>query len=67
MEASTVVLAVIGIAIVVVGVLLLMEVQKKPAEPTERVIVREDVRRWWPRRWGWGPYYSHLPVRPVLY
>jgi hypothetical protein len=64
-EALTVIATLVGIGIIVVGVLVLMEMQKEPAAtPATTVIVREP-RRWWHR--GWGPYYSHLPVRPLVY
>jgi hypothetical protein len=63
-EALTVIATLVGIGIIVVGVLVLIEIQKEPATPTPAttVIVREP--RW---RRGYGPYYSHLPVRPLLY
>ena len=62
LDAGTTLLAVIGIGIIVVGVLVLME-KSRPA-PVERkeVIVRE--RPVYPRL---GPYYSHLPVRHLVY
>jgi hypothetical protein len=38
-------------------------------QPQERVIIRRGgPGPWGPRRWyPWGPYYAHLPVRPLLY
>jgi hypothetical protein len=60
-EALTVIATLVGIGIIVVGILVLMELDQKPAATT--VIVREP--RW--RHRGLGPYYSHLPVRPLLY
>ena len=63
----------VGIGIIVVGVLLLLQLQKpSPAIVKEEVIVRDPrYGRWWPggRRWwpGYGPYYSHLPVRPLVF
>jgi hypothetical protein len=63
-EALTVIATLVGIGIIVVGTLVLMELQKEPATtPATTVIVREP-RPWWHR---YGPYYSHLPVRPLLY
>ena len=64
LDAGTTLLAVIGIGIIVVGVLILMEKSRPaPAEKSvKEVIVRE--RPWYP---GLGPYYSHLPVRPLVY
>ena len=61
LDAGTTLLAVIGIGIIVVGVLILME-KSRPASQVKEVIVRE--RPWYP---GLGPYYSHLPVRPLVY
>jgi len=64
LDAGTTLLAVIGIGIIVVGVLVLME-KSRPAERKE-VIVRERpvYRSLYP---GGGPYYSHLPVRHLVY
>lgn len=65
LDAGTTLLAVIGIGIIVVGVLILMERSRPaPAEKSvKEVIVREPVYR----PWALGPYYSHLPVRPLVY
>ena len=67
LDAGTTLLAVVGIGIIVVGVLVLME-KSRPA-PVERkeVIVRERpvYRPLYPG--GIGPYYSHLPVRHLVY
>jgi len=62
LDAGTTLLAVIGIGIIVVGVLVLME-KSRPAERKE-VIVRERPVY---RPWNLGPYYSHLPVRHLVY
>ncbi len=60
-ETATVLLALIGIAVIVVGVMILMQMQKPVVE--ERV--GPQAR---PRDYQWrGHYYSHLPVRPVIY
>ncbi len=58
LDAGTTLLAVIGIGIIVVGVLILME-RHSPPPAVKEVIVRE--------RHPWGPYYSHLPIRPLVY
>ena len=78
-DTATILLTLVGIAVIVVGVLLLVQLRSGPAAvaaPAERVIVRE-VRG--PRRLGrypyWGrypdrgtgPFYSHLPFRPLMY
>jgi hypothetical protein len=60
-EALTVIATLVGIGIIVVGVLILMELDRPAAAST--IIVREPRYRY---RSG-GPYYSHLPVRPLLY
>lgn len=62
LDAGTTLLAVIGIGIIVVGVLVLIE-KSRPAERKE-VIVRERPVY---RPWNLGPYYSHLPVRHLVY
>ncbi len=64
LDAGTTLLAVIGIGIIVVGVLILMEKSRPaPTSQVKEVIVREPVYR----PWALGPYYSHLPVRPLVY
>jgi hypothetical protein len=63
-EALTVIATLVGIGIIVVGILVLMELDRPAApQPSTTVIVREPRHRYR----GWGPYYSHLPVRPLLY
>jgi hypothetical protein len=62
LDAGTTLLAVIGIGIIVVGVLILMDRRPAAAPAVKEVIVRE------PSVWRpWGPYYSHLPVRSLVY
>jgi len=61
-EAAVVVLALIGIGVIVVGIMNLVTIQR----PTSVVKVEDDT--WSPDSWQWrGHYYSHLPVRPVIY
>lgn len=62
MSAAEVVLAIIGTAALVMAIVLIVSHQNKA--PSERVIVREERPDMW--RWSMGPYYSHLPVRPLL-
>jgi hypothetical protein len=51
-------LTVLALSILVVGVLLLVQLQnQQKARPVEVIVQRR----------GWGPYYSHLPVRPLVY
>lgn len=52
------------------GVLLLMRLQEEriASHHREEVIVRDPWRGgWWPGGYPLGPYYSHLPVRPLLF
>ena len=62
-------LILVGIGIIVVGVLLLLNqtpVQQQARPETERIVIRENP--WWPGYPGRiGPYYSHLPVRHLVY
>lgn len=64
MSAAEVVLAIIGTAALVMAIILLTSHQEKA--PRERVIVREERPDMWRWGYGMGPYYSHLPVRPIL-
>ena len=60
-EIATVLLSLIGVGVIVVGVLILMEMNER--KETTKVVVREPRWRYWA---PYGPYYSHLP-RPILY
>ena len=70
---ETVILTLLGVGILAVGIMILMQLQKGAAvAPREtEVIVRREQDPWfhYGRRgwWGRGPYYAHLPVRPILY
>ena len=57
-EAATVLLALIGIGIIVVGIMILMRRPTPVVE--ERVVARPTDYQWR------GHYYSHLPVRPIM-
>lgn len=57
-EAATVLLALIGIGIIVVGIMILM--RRSPSTVEERVVARPTDYQWR------GHYYSHLPVRPIM-
>jgi len=57
-EAATVLLALIGIAVVTVGAMIL--IQMRSAQVDERVVVRPTDYQWR------GHYYSHLPIRPFM-
>lgn len=63
--AGTVILTLVGIGIIVVLGMLLIEMRSTPAEPAREVIVERRVPTWGWR--GYGPYYSHLPLRPLVY
>ena len=60
-------LTLVGIGIIVVGVLILLNQTQSAAAPApEKVVIRENP--WWPGYPGrLGPYYSHLPVRHLVY
>lgn len=60
-DTATVLLILVGLGIIVVGVLLL--VQQSLPQQSETVVIREVRPHWRP----FGPYYSHLPYRPLLY
>ena len=75
LEVLVALLAVMALAL---GVLLLMRIQEDRWRPRHHrwddreIIIRESPGWGWGRGWGWwnrplGPYYSHLPVRPLLY
>ena len=65
MGVGTVILTLVGIGIIVVLGMLLIEMRSKPAAPAEREVIVERRGPWgWP---GYGPYYSHLPLRPLVY
>ncbi len=51
-------LTVLVLAVLVIGILVLTQLQRQQQKerPVE-VIVRRP----------WGPYYAHLPVRPLVY
>lgn len=73
-EALTVILTLVGIGILVVGIMLLLQLRSGVPAATvtpATVVVRESPMYWgrgWRRRgYPLGPYYSHLPVRPLLY
>jgi hypothetical protein len=66
--AETVILTLVGAGIIAVGVMILMQLRSgaavaRPA-PQEVVVQRIDPWFYYGRR---GPYYAHLPVRPIVY
>ncbi len=69
LEILVVLLAILAIVLGVAVLLRFQEEQEMVREP-RTVIVREPQQL----GWGWGgggwplgPYYSHVPVRPILY
>lgn len=64
---ETVILTLVGVGILAVGIMILMQLRQRQPE----VIVRREQDPWfyYGRRgwWNRGPYYAHLPVRPILY
>lgn len=76
-EAEAIILTLIGVGIIVVGIMIVQELQalqikQQAAKEKDKIVVREDVvlpmadgiPRWAP--W-WQPYWSYVPVRPFLY
>jgi len=68
MSTDTVILALIGIGIIVTLGMVLVQMKGSAAsaaaavQPTREVIV-DRYPGWWP---GYGPYYSHVPVRYLV-
>jgi hypothetical protein len=73
LSAGTVILSLIGIALLVAVGFLWMEVRRSTAaaqqQPTKEIIVeRGPWINWGPQfQPGYGPYYAHLPMRPLVY
>ena len=62
-DATVLLLVFVAIAGVAAAAYFYVDARAAQEEPArERVIVRRVPRRWYP----WGPYYAHLPVRPLL-
>jgi hypothetical protein len=73
MPNGTMILTLVGIGIIVVGVLLILQLRSMPP-PAKKEVVEIDVDPvgwgWsggWPPAWNWQPYYSRMPLRPLLY
>ena len=72
MDIDTVVLAIVGIGLIVAVGLLVIELRKVVEETHERQENRSRVEIVsnpiipWLYPFGYGPYYSHVPVRPLL-
>lgn len=71
-DATIILLAVVAVVAVIAAAYFYVDTQSPQVQPQPRqeIIIREG-RGWgrpWGRRWyPWGPYYAHLPVRPLLY
>jgi hypothetical protein len=79
MRADTIVLTLVGVGIIVTGIVLILQIRQQPVK--EEVVRREvDVEidpvagSWgwgwaggWLPSWGYRPYYSRMPIRPLLY
>ena len=75
MDVDTVVLAIVGIGLIVAVGLLVIELRKVVEERNEREERKEMHSRVevvsnpiipWLYPFGYGPHYSHVPVRPLL-
>lgn len=67
-DTATVVLAIVGFGIIVVGIVLLIaliQIQQRP--PVKDEIVREEVLPLWAGGWAPYAYWSRVPARPILY
>jgi hypothetical protein len=81
MRADTIVLTLVGVGIIVTGIFLILQIRQQAMKPKEEVVRREvDVEvdpvagSWgwgwaggWLPAWGYQPYYSRMPIRPLLY
>jgi hypothetical protein len=80
MDAGTIILTLVGIGIIIVGVLLILQLRqagiKSGEDAKQEVVVRREVDvnpvgwGWaggWLPSWGYQPYYSRMPMRPLLY
>jgi hypothetical protein len=57
----------LAVTALILGVAVLLRLQEEEKEtPRREIIVREEVPVWG-GGWPLGPYYSHVPVRPILY
>lgn len=67
-DATVLLLMFVAIAAVAAAAYFYVDARPQP-QPQERIIIRRGgPGPWGPRRWyPWGPYYAHLPVRPLLY
>jgi hypothetical protein len=62
---ETVILTLVGVSILAVGIMILMQLRQGQSQQQPEVIVKNiDPWFYYGRR---GPYYAHLPVRPILY
>lgn len=73
-DATVILLAVVAVVAVIAAAYFYVDARSPQAQPRQEIIIREGGgwrhpwRRGWGRRWyPWGPYYAHLPVRPLLY
>lgn len=70
-DTTVILLSVVAVVAVIAAAYFYVDARSQSqSQPQERIIIREDGwrGRGWGRRWyPWGPYYAHLPVRPLLY
>lgn len=53
-------LTIVFFGILVIGILMLIQIKNQQQKQPVEIIIH---RPWFPP----GPYYSHLPVRPLVY
>lgn len=68
-DMGTFLLAAVGVGVIVTGVILIMTLKQQQETKKEVVIQNEPIGWGWAGGWlpNWGPYYSHMPVRPLIY
>ncbi|NDE17632.1 hypothetical protein EBZ80_22170 [bacterium] len=63
-DATVILLAVVAVVAVIAAAYFYVDARP---QPRQEIIIREGGRGWGRRWYPWGPYYAHLPVRPLLY
>ena len=56
----------LAVTALILGMAVLLRLQEEEKGSRREIIVREEVPVWG-GGWPLGPYYSHVPVRPILY
>ena len=68
MNTGTVILTLVGIGIIAALAAVLIELRYRPSTATATAAVAAPTQVIVERRpYGLGPYYAHLPYRPLVY